>query len=146
MAGKTKYVIGLALDDINNRRLEIVIFGETMTHRQAAELFQFGEDVVSAGFVHLGYNPPQNLSGDGSVSTGGNVTASVSGRSETLDIGPQPFDEYYVRRALGLRQRDATVRDRLEDFRIGRDIVHARRKTEPLSPRRGSMTSRYKPR
>lgn len=127
---KQKYVIGLALQDINNRRLECILFAETMTHKDAAELFQFGEDVVSAGFFDLHYNGPQALSGDGTAMTAGSITATVHGRSETLDVGGQPFDEYYVRRALGLRQRDATVRDRIADYRLGREIIDARRKKE----------------
>lgn len=127
-----KYVIGLALDDIDNRRLEAILFSSTMTHKHAAELFGFGEYVVSAGFFSLHVTRPEDLSGDGTVMTaGGKVAVSLSGESETLQLGRQPLDDFYIKRALGLiEEREFTQDKRKADYSTGYELVRLRRLAE----------------
>lgn len=126
---KGKYIIGLALDSINNRRLEAILFSTTLTHRDAAALFGFGADVVSAGFFELDFSRPRPLTEDNTVTTAGRIEASVHGRSESLDIGPQDFDIIYVKRALGLLPEDhLTKQEQLKGFEAGLTIIENREK------------------
>lgn len=126
---KGKYIIGLALDNIDNRRLEAILFAETMTHKHAAELFGFGDYVVSAGFFELDFTRPKPLTEDNTVTTAGRIEASVYGRSESLDIGPQDFDIIYVKRALGLLPENfLSQQERLEGFEAGLLIIKEREK------------------
>lgn len=125
MKARVKYVVGLGLDDINNRRLEAIVFSDTLTHKEAGNLFGFGEDVVSAGFVQLGVGVDKNLPNDGSVYNPLRTTAYVYGESESLGVGGQPFDEYYVQRALGLVAHDETRR--MVDYNAALEIVKQRR-------------------
>lgn len=115
----SKYIIGLALDDINNRRLEAIVFAPTMTHKHAAELFGFGDHVVSAGFFQITVAPHQDPV----------YTVGVWGRSESLDIPSVPdLDLPYVRRALGLESASKLSREeQSKDFQRGRELCEATR-------------------
>lgn len=125
MTARMKYVVGLALDDVNNRRLEAIVFSDTLTHKEAGNLFGFGKDVVSAGFVQLGVGTDPNRPNDGSVYNPMRTTAYAYGESESLKIGGQPFDDYYVHRALGLVPHDESRQK--ADYEKGLEIIDARR-------------------
>lgn len=125
MTARMKYVVGLALDDVNNRRLEAIVFSDTLTHKEAGNLFGFGDDVVSAGFVQLGVGTDPNRPNDGSVYNPMRTTAYAYGESESLKIGGQPFDDYYIQRALGLVQHDESRR--MDDYQKGYEITKDRR-------------------
>ncbi len=123
MAQPFKYVLGLALDDINNRRLEAIVFARTLTHKDAAELFAFGDNVVGAGFGTLDTKD-------------GKLVVHLHGMSESLNIGPSDMDQRYVEKALGLVPNDEFGRDRQQqaaDYSKGLEIVQGRRK--PAQPR-----------
>lgn len=113
-----KYVVGIVTDDINNRRLEAVLFSSGLSHVDVG-VNQFGSKryMVGAGFVGL----------DGTM-------VFLSGESETLGIGISKFDQYYVERALGLHpsaEWDLTheVREKLkEDYKEALEFLRTREK------------------
>ncbi len=116
---KGKYVIGLALDDPNFRRLEAILFSESMVHKEAATLFGFGEYVVSAGFFEL------------SIATDSKKpSVTVFGESETLGVGGSEFDKFYVERALGLDPQGPMLDRvrRVKDYDEALAIIRAREK------------------
>lgn len=126
-----KYIVGLALDNPDNRRLEAILFSDTLAHKDAAVLFGFGVDVVSAGFVQLGVGTDPNRPNDGSVYNPMRTTAYTYGESESLKIGGHPFDDYYVQRALGLVPHDESRQK--ADYEKGLEIIDARRE-KPRNP------------
>lgn len=110
MSKRAKYIVGLELSDINNRRLEAVVFSDTLTHKEAARFFGFGENVLGAGFVDIGVRE-------------GKIEVNLSGHSESLNIQRHPLDIKYVRQALGQLDHTMTRDELLEDYRVGADIV-----------------------
>lgn len=116
---RCKYIVGLALDDVNNRRLEATLFSDTFRHVDAAVAFGYGDNVVSAGFYALHQQP--DATGEK------RIAVEVYGYSETLKIGASDMDQYYVERALGLVRED---RERNPvDYRKACDILEQRRQT-----------------
>lgn len=104
---RAKYIVGVVLDNPDNRRLETILFSDTLTHKQAADLFGYGEHVVSAGFYDFCLETERDTERQ---TTKLSADVHVFGESETLGIGGQDFDLYYVKRALGLTDHDESRR------------------------------------
>lgn len=115
MSKEVKYIVGLDLSDINKRKLEAIVFATSMTHKDAAKMFGFGDNVVGAGFARLGLSD-------------GKIEVSVYGRSESLGIERHPLDGKYVRRALGLQDADMSNEERIADYQAGVDVVSPRKR------------------
>lgn len=120
---RAKYIVGLALDNPDNRRLEAILFSDTLTHQQAAVLFGYGEDVVSAGFYGFCLETGRDTKRQ---TTELSADVHVFGESETLGIGGQDFDLYYVKRALGLVPHDESRR--MADYRNAVVLIRERGK------------------
>ena len=121
---RAKYILVLVLTDINNRRLEALVFSESMAHIDVGTGFGFGDHVVSAGFVG------QNM--DGSY--------FAHGHSETLGIASNPeLDNDYINRAMGRDRSSMSKEKRLEDYGKGVDITHARRASKKGPQRRDKL-------
>ncbi len=122
LSKKIKYVLGMQQDDgIESRRLEAIIFGDSLTHKLVGEtMFGYGDRIVSAGFVRFG--------SDG--------LAFAEGESESLGIKSNPeFDTPYLQMALGQIARVRGEKEK-EDFYAGDDLIRARNDKQPRRPRR----------
>lgn len=115
MNKEVKYIVGLDLSAISNRKLEAIVFAPSMTHKEAAKLFGFGENIVGAGFARLDVKD-------------GEIEVSVYGRSESLGIERHPLDGKYVRRALGLQKPEMSDEERMADYQAGVEVVSPRKR------------------
>lgn len=104
-----KYVTYLALDDIDRRRVEALLFSTNTNHNQVAN--EVPLDILGAGFVHIFVND-------------GEVQALVSGRSESLNIDGHELDQHYVRQALGMVQ-PKSQEEQMDDFIAARTFIQA---------------------
>lgn len=116
---RVKYIVVLALDDPDYRRLEALVFSETMAHKEVSYISGSSRHVVGAGFVEV-------------INNGGEPDVALSGRSESLGIGPSELDLDYVRMAMGVGHQidhaypsDKTMR--LAHYNRGVEIVTGRR-------------------
>lgn len=119
MMQPVKYVVGLVRDDNRNWGLEAIVFAKTMTHKNAAQLFHFGNSVVGAGFVTIEKN------------NDGETIVSIHGRSESLGIDPSFLDQKYLERALGVVSSDPFLSpmsdsERTKDYTDAREIIGMR--------------------
>lgn len=119
---KGKYIVLLrGSDAYGDKRLEALLFSETLTHLEVASMAGLNK-VVSAGFFSITVDEiiPQ---GDAIPTI--NLGAKAYGQSDSIGIGGQDFDEFYVERALGL-DRNGPLLDRkrrIEDFEKAEQII-----------------------
>lgn len=115
---RAKYIVGLMLDDINNRRLEAVVFSTSARHDVIADAFGFGNNVVSAGFFEIDKSDVIVLGG-------------VYLGSESLGIGPQDFDVKYIKLALGLCDPEPMPEEeQMWDYQKGLQVIKENNKKE----------------
>lgn len=117
---KVKYLVGI-IGDIDHRRIEAVVFGETLTHKEASSMFGFNR-IVGAGFVSIGIGH-KFIAPEVSLPC---MTVAVYGKSESLEIGTSDLDLEYVKRALG-QSEDAKF-DAKADYQKALTIIDAIRK------------------
>lgn len=137
---KSKYVVGLIMNDgIESRRLEAIVFSNSLTHKMAGEaMFMDHDFILSAGFI--------NIDSDASIIKSevegrkdyarSELKVWVSGESESLGIGPHELDLKYVRRALGLDQLEMSKEERLADNDIAYEVIRARGRKFSSPPKR----------
>ena len=108
---KSKYIVGLRMKPNFDRRLEAVIFAETMTHKEVAEdLFGDASEIIGAGFVHMDMvdGHPRFWCNGYSESLGG-----IQSRGDA--------DAIYVRFALGMGEKISDEQAK-KDFYEGVEI------------------------
>ena len=98
---RAKYIVGLVLGNHQDRRLEALVFATTLSHYDAAQMFDLGDLVCGAGFCEIQYRPPRHLTADQSVTVAGKITVEVFGESESLGVKSGTLDQKYVERTLG---------------------------------------------
>lgn len=119
---KGKYIVLLrGSSAYGDKRLEALLFSETLTHLEVASAAGLN-DVVSAGFFSIGVDEiiPQ---GDAIPTV--NFEAKVYGHSDSLGFGGQDFDKFYVSRALGLDPNGPLLdrKRRIEDYEKAEQII-----------------------
>lgn len=119
---KIKYVLGLQQDDgIDSRRLEAIIFGDSLAHKEVGNtMFGFSDRIVGAGFVEFAE--------DGK--------AYATGESESLGIRANvEFDTPYIQMALGQIPRPNKQKEK-DDFYAADDLIQQRNDKAPRRSRR----------